>query len=238
MKKITLDILRNFTKSGYMASMATVLMDGNKFTYDGIILDLPITICPPSMRSRFIKKQYETGESNLISRYLTTDDVVLELGSCIGYISILTSKILGHKKHVVLEINKRLLSVIENNKRLNKAIFTLIHGAISQSPVFFKISKKMTTSKASNTGRDAVPIFQISQLEELMTISFNTLICDIEGGEYQLFREEDLSAIKKIFIEWHNVNDLNNRDLGRNLLISFGFKLRDSIDMNDFFVRK
>ena len=55
----------------------------------------------------FILEKYEVNEKVLIEKYLDQNDVVLELGGCIGVISNLITRIINNNgAHVVLEIDE------------------------------------------------------------------------------------------------------------------------------------
>ena len=209
---------------------------GSRLHYHGVDLHLPMKVCPPSMRLRFLHDEYERAESYLIKKYMTGSEKVLELGGCIGYISCLIS-LLGIKNHTVLEINKNLIPIIHLNKQLNDAKFEVRHGTISDDTVYFEKSRKMTTGKTNSQSGELVPLYNLNELEEISDFEFNTLVCDIEGAEFKLLRFLDLTKFEKIFIEWHDLSIGDNRETGRQLLTENGFMLIESIEMNDIFKR-
>ena len=71
-----------------------------------------------NLLKRFVGDTYEREESSLVSKYYGNEDCVLEIGSCLGYVSALLSK---KCKHVIsIEANPELIEGLEKTKEVNK----------------------------------------------------------------------------------------------------------------------
>lgn len=211
-----------------------IIKDFNNFEYYGVKLNLPFKFCTPSMRLKFVTETYEKSELNLISKHLCIQDCFLELGSCFGIVTNYASKICHNKQNMSFEVNEGLIKTLKKNVELNNSNVKIIHGTISKKQLSFVKSRKITSGKVARNGCDNIPVYDMSILDGL---NINTLICDIEGAEYELFNDYDLSFVKKIFIEWHDINHSLNREFGRKILKRMDFKLIDSDNMCDFFTK-
>lgn len=158
-------------------------------------------------------ENYELSEKHLIEKYLDPRDSVLELGGCLGVISLITNRILLNKKaHVVLEIDSKKYDYLKYNKTINKAEFFCCNGALSvDEHIFYERGIGIWGGKATTIGTDKEKIvsFKITDLETKYNLAFNTLIMDIEGGELELFKTFEIKQFNKIIFENHYTNNEN-----------------------------
>jgi len=102
------------------------------FKKNGLTIHVPFHLTNIAFRGRFLRNKYEKEEATHLARYLSPGDKVLELGSCLGYVSCLTNRILDHREqHVVLEANPNLIGWIEKNRVENDGRFAIENGIIS-----------------------------------------------------------------------------------------------------------
>lgn len=204
------------------------------FKNNGLIIHVPFKLTDISFRGRFVQHKYEKEEATHLSQYLSPTDRVLELGSCLGYVSCLTNVILENKdQHVVLEANPHLIEWIEKNKRVNDCHFAIEHRIISnQKRNEFYIHDLIVggSTKRKTMNRIEVEGTNFTALEEKHHIRFNTLIMDIEGGELELFRghKEEIGRFEKIFYEVHPfANILSEEEASEceTILSDLGFEL-------------
>lgn len=178
-----------------------------------------------TLKRRLENGQWESDEYKYLS-LLPPDCSVLELGACIGFISCATNKILKNKKnHVVLEANPNLISILENNRKSNNCDFTIVNKILANGDgnIKFKVDKRsilgsttelMPHNRISQTFE--IEKISIETLEEDTGLSFDALICDIEGGEYELFEncltQDFIKQLRFISVEFHwNANNSRNR---------------------------
>ena len=170
------------------------------------------------LRKRLSDGEWESDEAKYLS-LIPSDSTVLELGACIGYISCLTNLLLQNKhNHVVLEANKNLITCLHRNRELNHCLFHIENCILTDDP-----NRKQTSfyiDRRSILGSSQIPLSKsrikdvqeiqtktIEKLESYYNLKFDALICDIEGGEYDLFskviNDNFMRVLRFISIEFH-----------------------------------
>ncbi len=195
--------------------------------------------------NRFKNNNYEKDELSLI-KYLEKEDNVLELGSCLGYLSVLVSKKV--KNIISIERNPELIDSLQQTKidnnchnlyfintiidkdNIYKEMFTydlIVAGSADRDD---KYNPDYNNKWSKNIKRYNIKTTDIEILEKEYDISFNTLIIDIEGGELQLFNQYKnyiKKNIKKFIVEVHGRlmkdNDFDQKCL--NILNDCGFNI-------------
>ena len=191
--------------------------------------------------SSFIQEKYEFREKQLVEKYLNQDDIVLELGGCIGVVSLLINKILKNKlNHIVLEIDKINLKFLELNRQNNNAKFKIIHGVLSmQDKLYYKKSHSFWGGKISKKeNSNPIKSYSLKELELKSNLKFNTLVMDIEGGEVEVINDLDLNQFKKILFEIHFERKDSNYIVIEEKLIHFNFKKKESYGRVEYWERK
>ena len=194
------------------------------------------------LKERLSKGEWESDEAKHLS-LIPSDSTVLELGACIGYISCLTNSLLENKKnHVVLEANRNLIPCLRKNRKLNDCSFYIENSILTNDPSNKEIS--FYVDKRSILGSSQIQLDEhrikdiqkiqtktIENLEANYNLKFDALICDIEGGEYELFNnvitDNFIRGLKFISIEFHWVVP-NSHEKYQNIvnkLKLFGFNI-------------
>ena len=199
-------------------------IQGLQFTTANIVLE---SIPQKSIQTG----EWESSEIQLIKKYLKPEDTVLELGACIGVVSCVTNAMLSNPaNHVVVEANPKTTKALELNKARNGSKFEIENCLVfrEHSGKFYPASGAPQSGSTiiHNDGRvdkkgnenpnqfdfDFVqlPVVTVDELEEKHRKKFNTLIMDIEGGEFQFIQENNdfLSNIDLAIIEFHHRFDL------------------------------
>lgn len=180
-----------------------------QFKKNDVVIFVPSKLTDFKFRGRFFWNEYEKEEAYYIKKHLNPEATVLELGSCLGYISCITNKILRDKtKHVVLEANPALIPWIEKNRAANNCAFSVENCIISNEAFnTFHIHNLIVggSVKRETAQKLEIPGVTVEDLERKYGFSFNTLILDIEGGELELFRRNktSMSKFRTIFMEIH-----------------------------------
>jgi FkbM family methyltransferase len=151
---------------------------------------------------------YENNERSLIKKYLNSNSKVLELGGCVGVVSNVINDILNNKSnHIVLEANLDLIPFLLYNKEINKAQFQILNVVLSQKKESaFYISENILSSSNSYdpfSDKKIVKCLSFEQIQSKYSISFDTLIMDIEGAEYDVLMEINYDKLKLIIVEFH-----------------------------------
>ncbi|MES2219510.1 MAG: FkbM family methyltransferase [Acidobacteriota bacterium] len=177
----------------------------------------------PAVTRALVRREYEEFERRAVRQYVRPNLPVVELGGCFGVVACITNRKLDRGTlHVVVEANPRVISFIEKNRSLNRCNFELLNAAIAygQPTVTFCPSFDMpSNSLRENHGADAVTVNTISlgEIVRQRDIDSFTLICDIEGHEYDLVQNE-ADAIQRaeiIILETHArmIGDAKNSEL-------------------------
>lgn len=167
---------------------------------------------------------YENAELHIIKKFLSGYFPVIEIGGSMGVVSSSVVRKLGkEKKLIIVEVNPNLTPVIQKNIEKtgvsNPAVDILNKAVHYSSPqVVFEINQNSTAgsevfdiSTYSGMKNKEVRIIDATSLSELrkdFDIDIFSLVCDIEGNEYEIFRNElPLLGMKcaEIVIELHNM---------------------------------
>lgn len=187
--------------------------------------------------SQTIKKNiyqgyYETGELNIIKSQLLPDDIVMEIGAGIGFISTYCAKQIGSERVFSYEANPDLEERLRNTYRLNKVSpaleMCLVENQIGERT--FYIEKNFWSSSIIPRSQDAkaITLSVKSFNEEIRRHNPTFLIIDIEGGEFELFKNADFLNVKKIMLELHNqVIGEEKAKFVKDRLLEAGFKMNE-----------
>lgn len=162
---------------------------------DGCRFGLDTRIAPP-LRNLLVTGLFEGPERKIIRRYLDRSLPVIEFGGCIGVVACTTNLLLTNpRRHVVVEANPALVRIIEENRNRNDCGFTVLHGAVGYGADVATIHFSETNpleSSAYGEGGIPVGVKTISLREIVTSHDFRqcSLICDIEGSEFDLIEEE------------------------------------------------
>ncbi len=151
--------------------------------------------------------QYEGGELAAIERFLKRDDVVLEMGTGVGFITLFCARLVGPDRVHSFEANAELEPLIRRNFELNGLHPHLTFAVLGESdgeaefnlePEFWS-SSRLCRSEQSRLVR--VPQLAVNDIIRLVRPTM--IIMDIEGGECSLAPLMDLEGVQRIMIELH-----------------------------------
>ena len=163
-------------------------------------------ITPPILKDIFFGV-YESKEAELVQKKIAADDVVMEVGAGIGFLSALSAKVVGSERVFAYEANPQLMDVIKQVHQLNRVAPTVSNVLLGEGAGEreFWLEKNYWASSLIQGSADATPIRvrQIDLNQEIQRIRPSFMILDIEGGEYEFLRGARLDPIRKIVIEVH-----------------------------------
>ena len=172
-------------------------------------VQLPIkhpAITPPILKDIFFGV-YESKEAELVQKKLAANDVVMEVGAGIGFLSALSAKVVGSERVFAYEANPQLMAVIKQVHQLNQVAPTVSNVLLGEGEgeCTFWLEKDYWASSLIQGSSDATPIRvrQIDLNQEIRRIRPSFMILDIEGGEYEFLRHARLDPIRKMVIEVH-----------------------------------
>lgn len=188
----------------------------------------------------FILGRYEDEEKKLIDKYLDKNDIVLELGGCIGVISnVINKKLVNKSDHLVLEIDNLKYNYLMQNKDLNKSGYNVINGVLSKKEnLYYEKSTNFLSGKLTHQKNDnPVKSYSLKDLEKKIGLIYNTLIMDIEGGEVEVIKEIELNSFSKLIFEIHFDRFSKNYIIIKNELLKNNFKLQETYGKVEYWKR-
>lgn len=168
-----------------------------------------------SMRYNLFRKvPYEVGEAALIRKHLRPGMAVIELGGCVGVISAVTRSVIGPKaRQIVVEAEAALVPVCQANaaRAAVPGAATALHAAVDYSGApFVRFASGHNAhvgrvAQPGETGRNVPTITLSALLADFPTEGAAALICDVEGAELALCRNEGeaLRRFSVIVMELH-----------------------------------
>lgn len=170
------------------------------------------------MTTRLNKNVYEKEEIGLIEsipKEILRESKVLDLGACLGVVSIIVNKKLNNKEHhVCVEANTDLIPVLQRNRDNNDCKFKIENSIISNtSDGVFYIYDNVVAGSAhrrdnynNKKKKIKINVLKLPELIKKHNVTFDFIIMDIEGGELD-FLEENKDYIKNnvkyLLIEIH-----------------------------------
>lgn len=182
-------------------------------TYQGVHISIDPLIMSPKMIEVIKAGRYETQESRQIGKIIQEGEVVLEIGAGIGFISTLIARNPLTRRVVSYEANPSLITKIQQtltdnipnvskNWEVRNAV--LMNGQLPDS-IRFYVHKDFWASSLEPS-ESAVRIEQVRAERfnaVLADLKPTMIVCDIEGGELDLFKNADLSGVRKVYMEVH-----------------------------------
>jgi FkbM family methyltransferase len=173
---------------------------------------------------------YESKEAELVAARIAPDDVVMEVGAGIGFLSTLCAKVVGSDQVFAYEANPQLIEIIRAVHALNGVAPSITNALLAKGDgerdFYLEQDYWASSLIRGSAAATAIRVRQIDLNGEIRRIRPSFLIVDIEGGEYEFFRDIDLAPVRKICIETHP-HVLGDRHVSELLgwLIAAGFAL-------------
>ena len=168
----------------------------------------------------------EFPEQLMVSKYLSGDEKVLEIGGNIGRNSMVIAHILNKNNNnnfVSLESDFDIAQQLKHNRDKNNLNFHIEQSALSKKKL---IQKGWDTipSDIILDGYKAVNIIDYNTLLEKYNINFDTLIADCEAALYHILYDmpEMLNDINLIIME-NDYHDINQKKFVDEILTAYNF---------------
>jgi len=173
----------------------------------GVLLDIDDPAINGFMRRVLATGDYEATEVEFLADVLRPDDVVLEIGSGIGFLSTFAASTAPTARIVSYEANPALIPVIERTRELNGVDFE-VHNAMlgpKDGTADFFLNRAFWASSATHDygGAEVISVPMVSAAAVMAENDFGLVIMDIEGGEIELLPQLDLDGVDRLVLETH-----------------------------------
>lgn len=171
----------------------------------GVMLPVKHALVSPGIAREIYLGDYEAKEIEIISKRLTIDDVVFEVGAGLGYLSAYCAKRTGGDRVFTYEANPELIPLIRETHARNGVTPTVTNALLAKGDGEreFHLEDDFWASSAHRAGGRSITVRQIDLNAELARVKPSFLIVDIEGGEAEFFADAELSGVQKICVETH-----------------------------------
>lgn len=162
----------------------------------------------PVLRKFIYGGDYEKSELKAIRENLEPDDVVMEVGTGLGFISLQCARRIGADRVHTFEANADLEPFIRQNYGLNglspNLAICLLSDRAGEADFYVEPDFWGSSTIRKGEASSARKVAMRSLNDEIRRIRPTFLILDIEGGEYDLLRIlDDFHTIEKLAIELH-----------------------------------
>ncbi len=163
---------------------------------------------PRSLRTAIFKGTYELPERELVDLALRSGDRVLEIGSGIGFISLLCAARAGARNVLSYEANPAMEPVIRGNYALNGVEPTLVMRAVTTDgqPIGLFQNANVISSSLIDRGDGAQRIAVESDPINAVIAAHrpDVIVMDVEGAEVGILTFADLAPVRAIVVETHD----------------------------------
>lgn len=187
-----------------------IIFQPKVITIEGVKVDVTVPCFTKKLKRQLYLNSWESEEIKMLKEHLEEQDKVLEIGSCIGFLSIYVAQRITKGNLLSIEANPHLIPIINQNMKLNDVNFSVNNCVVGEKSFYdFYINESIISSSLEyKPGLCAERIPGISFSLLLSKHSPNLLIIDIEGGEYELLENAlTLQCVRKILIEFHGIHE-------------------------------
>lgn len=156
------------------------------------------------------KGGYERPEIEALLGLMRDGDRILELGTGMGIVSGVAATARPSVQIEAYEANPALIPAIHKLHQMNGISNVTVNNAIllptdDTTPIRFNLHRNFTESSISDAieSRDFVEVERRDFRRVLADFQPDILVCDIEGGEEELFKGVALKGLRALIIELH-----------------------------------
>jgi FkbM family methyltransferase len=173
----------------------------------GVLLPTEGAGISQGIRKQIFFSEYEDKEIEIVAKRLASDDVVMEVGAGIGFLSAYCAKRIGSERVFAYEANPALMDLIAATHKANGVAPAVRNVLLArgEGEREFHVEPEFWASSAVQ-GSASATMIRVPQADlnaELRRVRPSFLIVDIEGGELEFFELADLATVRKICVETH-----------------------------------
>lgn len=208
----------------------------------GVKIKLP-KVASDTVRDVIHRGLYEARELDIVSRKLSHDDVVMEIGTGLGLLSSYCAQKIGSDKVFTFEANPNLEKAIIDNYTLNQVSPSLEMCLVGRQNGVrqFYVGDNFWSSSIFDKPQGAKPISVpvISFNDKVREINPSFLLLDIEGGECELVQYAEFHNIQKMMIEIHDwILSTEQIDFVQQTLIEKGFSMVEKSGEGEYYFER
>ena len=171
--------------------------------------------------------QEEYPEQEMVAKYITGNENVLEIGSNIGRNSLVIGYILNSNNNsnfVTMESDQDISNLLIHNRNINNLSFHIENAALSSRKLIQRGWNTIVSDEVFDGYKSVSTITWDAVKEKYKSILFDTLVLDCEGAFYYILQDnpEILDNIKLIIME-NDYNNVNHKQYIDNALKNAGF---------------
>lgn len=176
----------------------------------GVLIPDDPRVLVGTVRRAIVEGWYESAEADEIKGLIAEGERILEIGSAIGFMSTLISRDTRVREILCFEANPKMVEFSRHVHKTNGVKGVRIENAILTTDASLKEVKfylrdefwaSSTSLKWGHQGEIMVPTKQLADV--LTEFKPTMIVCDIEGGEVDLFESADLIGIRTVMLEIH-----------------------------------
>lgn len=181
--------------------------------------------------NEYSSRDIERDEQIIANKYIDQNDIILEIGCRYGTVSCVLAR--KCKKLVSVDADKEAIETCKKNMKRHGVNFECIWCTVSKNGQNIKkVSDDGYGDFTEEDSNSEIPHYSISELEEMFSIKFNTIVADCEGCLEKIFKENDLSNINKIIYETDRQEYCDYEYISKELK-TYGLTQLESVDRGD-----
>ncbi len=174
------------------------LLHGNRFSIHGIQVEIPAQ-AGTELRYQLMRGRYENDEADAVRKYISAGASVIELGGSLGVMSKVIRSVIGASgTHIIVEANPALIPICSGNALDTSSAgkTRLINAAVAYgvNEIGFQFGHNAHVGRIGSSGTGESVLVKTVSLSDLVDMLDGnvpyTLVCDIEGAEYDIFENE------------------------------------------------
>lgn len=176
---------------------------------------------------------YEAEELNIVKNRISQKDIIIELGTGLGFITSFCAKYVGGERTYSYEANALMEPIIKETFQKNQVspVFQIAFAGFGDGNFAVQRNFLASSQQLPSTVNVAAPVLNLNK--EIQRIKPTYLIMDIEGTEYDIFKGINFHSINKVQFELHpNLLSENQIDEIYQVLQKHKFKLDPTISTN------